>query len=98
MHCSRVSPCWVSGVYAVQSHTCCTLMDIHVDMCLCTHTAWMHTNTHIPNEAALLMMFVLRPPHVCSLLCDRRRRLNNNDLSVLEATGAFKGLSQLKKM
>ncbi|XP_031732952.1 slit homolog 1 protein-like [Anarrhichthys ocellatus] len=25
-------------------------------------------------------------------------RLNNNDLSVLEATGAFKGLSQLKKM
>ncbi|XP_023255154.1 slit homolog 1 protein-like [Seriola lalandi dorsalis] len=26
------------------------------------------------------------------------RRLNNNDLSVLEATGAFKGLSQLKKI
>ncbi|XP_035770374.1 slit homolog 1b [Neolamprologus brichardi] len=26
------------------------------------------------------------------------QRLNNNDLSVLEATGAFKGLSQLKKM
>jgi len=34
--------------------------------------------------------------HVCVCVC--LRRLNNNDLSVLEATGAFKGLTQLKKM
>lgn len=42
------------------------------------------------------MMFSLVSPRVFWL--DRPRRLNNNDLSVLEATGAFKGLSHLKKM
>lgn len=45
MHCSRVSPCWVSGVYAVQSHTCCTL---HGYPCWHVHSHCMdaHKHTH----------------------------------------------------
>lgn len=74
-------------------------MVIHVDVCVCglmLHGCTLSGQTHSKPTLLLMMfsVFVLFP----SALCDRPRRLNNNDLSVLEATGAFKGLSQLKKM
>uniref|UniRef100_A0A3B4X4Q3 LRRNT domain-containing protein n=1 Tax=Seriola lalandi dorsalis TaxID=1841481 RepID=A0A3B4X4Q3_SERLL len=71
------------------------LVDIHADMYVRTPAAWLHAR--LDKRAHFKLTLVLMMFLSCAL-CDCRRRLNNNDLSVLEATGAFKGLSQLKKM
>lgn len=76
-------------------------LDIRVDMCMWIPAARMSTQhetcTHTKVTPPLVMLFSSILFSVISLY-DCHRRLNNNDLSVLEATGAFKGLSQLKKM
>lgn len=87
-------------VLNIQTHTVPNdVLDIRVDMCMWIPAARMSTQheTHTKVTLPLVMLFSFILFSVISLY-DCRRRLNNNDLSVLEATGAFKGLSQLKKM
>uniref|UniRef100_A0A3B4YZ18 Slit guidance ligand 1 n=1 Tax=Seriola lalandi dorsalis TaxID=1841481 RepID=A0A3B4YZ18_SERLL len=85
-----------SGVFdGLASLELLDLVDIHADMYVRTPAAWLHAR--LDKRAHFKLTLVLMMFLSCAL-CDRRRRLNNNDLSVLEATGAFKGLSQLKKI